>query len=239
MSHDERDLAGLEARAEREAAAELASVIVDESDGSVRDADAEEVTSPVELLDRPCTDEERQLINELSRKASRPMSPSTPVTLEHFVKLVTRVNSIKVDERKNHKETSNRIMQALGDKPPAEQFAELRQLIEDGAVKPDDVAEVAKQIRSMKWKVNVIWAVLVLALSAAGGSLVAVAKWLKESGKNELQEQIMLDRSLDHDRRIRAIEDVSNRNAWRIDDHISGHRDRRLTPTDSGSKLPP
>lgn len=62
------------------------------------------------------------------------------------------------------------------------------------------------EIRSMRVKVNVMWALLLAALIAAGGSLVTVARSLKDSGKEELQRQQLIEHDSDHERRLRRLE---------------------------------
>lgn len=193
----------------------------DVSDGTVLvKLRSEDITSPVDLYRREHSEEEKRAIRELCEVGD--LNPDSPVTLSDFVKLSSRVNELKLDEQENNRNQSDRLLQAMGDKPPAA-------VIED----------FEKQFKSMRWKVNVIWAVLVLALTAAGGSTIAAAKWLRESGKNELQEQLLIEHDKDHEIRIRRVEDTANQNSSRINDHLTGHRGRNLTPEPAASKLDP
>lgn len=227
MSNTERDLTGLEDRARRAASKAEADVVADEdetpTDGVVRhQLRADDITSPVDLFRRDPNDRELAVLDELCKDEK--VDPGTPATIADFVKLVTRVNELKLEERENNRKQSNRLIDAMGTRTPAA-------VIED----------FEKQFKSMRWKVNVMWAALVVVLTAAGGSTVAVAKWLRESGRTEFQDKMLIDHDVEHERRIRLIEDLSNRNSSRIDDHLTGHRDggarRNLTPEPTAPKL--
>lgn len=176
MSQTERDLAGLEAARGR-ARSHAERFVEDESDGSVRDyEDPELITSPVELLSRELTNSQEELARDLG------FDLDAPVSFAQFVKLLERVNDVKREERRSHREQSNRLLKAMGSKPPTE------------------------EIRSLRIKVNIMWALLLLAVVAAGSSLLSTAKWLKQSGREEAERQQLIDSTSDHEKRLRRLE---------------------------------
>lgn len=169
QSQTDRDLQGLEAARARARQDE-------ESDGTVEDEDPDHVTSPIDLLSRELTATQHELARDLG------IDLEAPVSFAQFVKLIERVNDVKKEERKGHREQSNRLLTAMGKRPPAEEMQRLRV------------------------KVNIMWALLLMALIAAGSSLVTVAKYLKDSGKEELQRQQLIDHDADHEKRLRRLE---------------------------------
>lgn len=224
MSQTERDLTGIEARQSREIDAEI---VADDDetpvDGVVRhQLRSEDITSPIDLYRREPNARELAVIEELCEVGD--MNPDSPATIADFVKLVSRVNELKLEERENNRNQSDRLIEAMGKRTPAA-------VLED----------FEKQFKAMRWKVNVMWAILVVVLTAAGGSTIAVAKWLRESGRTEFQDKMLIDHDADHEKRIRDMEELSKRNSSRIDDHLSGHRGggahRDLTPGPPASKL--
>jgi hypothetical protein len=120
---------------------------------------------------------------------------------------------------------ANQVTEALGEKPPAE------------------------EIKALKWKVGVIWWLLIAAATAAGGSVFAVGKFLRTSGadarEHEMKHEQSERREEDFEKRIRAIEIRSEQNSTRITDHLTGHPGRRsdaawppLPPTQPPSPSP-
>ncbi len=109
---------------------------------------------------------------------------------------------------------ANQVAEAMGAKPPAE------------------------ELRSIKWKVNIIWYLLVTVAVAAGGSVFTVAKFLKSSG-GDTREHDIAHRTLgvhdgDHEVRLRAVEVTTQQNMLRMSDHLTSHPGRR-----SDSAWPP
>jgi|SRR5688572_6172518 len=126
------------------------------------------------------------------------------------------------------KRRANQVSAAMGAKPPAE------------------------ELRTLKRRVNILWAAAMFTLTAAGGSLIAVAKWLKESGKDDLQKQLLIEHDNDQERRLQQVESLLRSNNQRIEDHLMFHGRSRgslnfpmpdtpaaLTPDPSPPKLKP
>jgi hypothetical protein len=182
MTQTERDLQGLQARTARaRSQPRVEEEVEDEpSDGTPKpkqdDDESLHITSPIELLKAELTETGRQIADDLG------VGLETPVTLEQWIKLAERVNAVKSDERRNHLEDANRILKVMGSKPPAE------------------------ELRQLRVKVNIMWALLMFALISAGGSLLAVTRWLKDSGGDEVRQKQLDEKVDDHERRLRRIE---------------------------------
>jgi hypothetical protein len=107
-----------------------------------------------------------------------------------------------------------------------------RRIMESEVESDGDRSErLARDIASMKWKVNVIWYLLVTAVVAAGGSAFAVGGWLIERGAKEeahsISHKLLEQHGADHERRLREVEVLVQQTAQRVTDHLTGHASRR------------
>ena len=120
--------------------------------------------------------------------------PESPVKVVQFLELWDRVDRMKIEAKRSKASTADQIMAALGKKPPA-------------AV-----------LRSLRWKVNVIWAALAFALTAAGASLKSVITYVGDAREEAITIKRLIDQNADLSVRLRAVEDQTTRSVQRLDD---------------------
>lgn len=133
--------------------------------------DPDEVTSPVELLLRELTEEERQYRRELDEKLGAHTSIEAPATHGDLLKLAMAFASLKKEDRRARRKSADHTLEVLGEKgPPIERLS------------------------AVERKMRVVWALLAAAGTAAAGSLITVAKGLYERGADDGAARVRLER---------------------------------------------
>lgn len=132
--------------------------------------DPDEVTSPVELLLREPTDEDREYARELDEKLTG-RSLQSPATYADLLKVAAALATVKKDSKRERRESANQTLQVAASKlPPLE------------------------RLDTIERKVRVMWALLGAALTAAAGSAITVGKGLYERGASEGAQQYRMER---------------------------------------------
>jgi hypothetical protein len=167
MSDEARALEALKRR--RSSPLGIPIVTADEpSDGTPEPTDPDAVTSPVDLLARELNEHEQEMCNRLG--AARHISPQSPATISDLIKVIARVNDVKVEDRRSRRGSADRALEVLGEKgPPLERLAKV------------------------EGRMRIVWAVLITAATLATGSAVTVAKGLYEKGADEGALKIKLE----------------------------------------------
>lgn len=129
-------------------------------------------------------DEEEEFTKpiELSKR-----EPAAGATVEDMLKVWARIDRFKSESR-------------------ARRRSEANQMLEIQAQPKLDT----ERVKTLEWKMRIIWGLLIAALSLAGGSVFSISKYLYTFGGDSREATInmknLIDRSLDNQRRVQELE---------------------------------
>lgn len=123
-------------------------------------------------------------------------APDAAVTKAEAIHLWDRIDRIKRDLHRSKRITADRILKALGRKPPSD------------------------RLNSLDFKMKIVWGMLVIALGSAGASITQIFGYVGDHREMSVLVKRLTDTAAEQSTRIRALEETNARSVQRLDDLI-------------------
>jgi hypothetical protein len=122
--------------------------------------------------------------------------PDSPLTKADGVRLWERIDRVKVDAKRTKRTTADRILRALGKRPPAD------------------------RLNSLDFKMKIVWGLLIFALTGAGAAVTQIFGYVGDQREMSVTVKRLIDQNVELSGRLRSVEDSTTRSAQRLEDLI-------------------